>query len=486
MPLSPRTLRITYGGLTVGSSSAYQIHRKYREQIGYEQSNVEFDFLVVGSNAAQFATRIGDVESTFRTPRLDLTVANGVNTWLSLTHTTNTGFDSDPVIIKREEIADTQLTRLYGVRINFGMPANNVGTSGRRWSTVNVAFSPSRRRTVTISGAYTAIGGTLARAGYNAAIAAYATSVLSALGGTYELAEEPTTEINSTDRVINFTRIYDEIIFSQGGATDSPSIVRQHLRIARRRDAPGDSPGPAGGVRRLLTIDVTYSCWVDKDVTQALEALWDDTIRPWIVTTVRDRLSLASVAITMERPEWHYDDNQINASMTLVGGTDLGILQYTCTVEDDRLPGVVLVPVWFPDPLAKYDYQGPETWRRTITCIARVFGLFAPSSFSPRLGHGGGFRIMQHKIAHTPVRLGLPPDEFDVTDINETVVIEFFHKPTTATVGGASNQTSASAGDPAGAEALATAAADAVAGGPEGGEAGGQQTNPPGEAGGTE
>lgn len=477
MPLAPRTLRITYGSFTVGSSSVYQIHKKYREQIGYEASNVEFDFLVVGSSAAQFATRIAAVEAAFRTPRLDLAIANGSNTWLSLTHTTNTGFDSDPVVIKREDPADSHLTRIYTVRINFGMPADNVGTSGRRWHTVNVAFSPSRRRTVTITGVYTAIGGTLSRAQYNANIAAFAASVLTALGGTYELAEEPITQVNSTDRVINFTRIYDEVKFSQAGAvTDDARLVRQQLRVTRRRDAPGDSVPPSGQVRRLLTLDVSYSAWVDFDVSTDLEGLWDDTIKPWILTTVQSRLGLAAVAITMERPEWNYDDNQINASMTLLAATDLGIFSYSVTTEDDRLPGVVLTGVWLA-PLSKYPYQGPETWRRTITIQAEVFGTSAPSSFKPRLGHGSGYRIMQHKIGHKPKRYGVEPNTIDVTELTETIVIEFFDTPSTITVGGGGRgggDSAASGIQSADAEGLAQAVAGAQQSSP-----GGQQINIP-------
>ena len=89
------------------------------------------------------------------------------------------------------------------------MPADNAPTVGIRESSVNIAYSPARKRQVTFTGVGTAISGTDARAQYESIISTYCTGILATFGGTYELGEEPLTQMDYEDKTISFTRVYD-------------------------------------------------------------------------------------------------------------------------------------------------------------------------------------------------------------------------------------------------------------------------------------
>lgn len=458
MPAVTRELKITYGTLVVGGTTDRLIDSYIQHDKGYVTSSVEFSFVITAATAAAFKTEIDLVELALRTPRSDFKVELGVELLLDLTHSTNRGFNANPTILKRESIADTGRSRRYTARIEFGMPADNVGTSGRRDSTVNVAYSPSRRRRVTISGVYTALPtATAARAAYEAAIAAYATAVLSALTGTYELAEEPTSEADDQNKTLTFTRVYDELIFSQAGAADDTAIVRQSLKIARQKVGPGDSPTAT----RLVILQATYECWIDKNITQDLTGKYASPIRGFIVTQAQSVLGGGSVALVDERPEFDFDDNRISVTMTLMGQAASGILEHRVTTEDSDQFGVVLVPAWTGDPLSKYRYDGAATKQRTKTTVTRVFGNVAgaPNVAAAAIGGGGQgpnqnkpaggqqaagaeappaneltTASMSKRVTRTPLRMGVDEFQFDVTDFETVEVFEFYKPVTTGIV----------------------------------------------------
>ncbi len=433
-PAVARELSVSYGGFVVGGTTDRLLDSQTLNEKGYITSSVEFVFLIQKDDEADFASEISAVEAAFRAPRQDLVITQGAVTTLSLLHGSSSGFDSDPRVIKREDIGNTGRSRRYTVRIEFGMPADNVAVSGLRNSTVNVAFTPARRRTVTFSGTTTAIGGTDARAKHDALIDAFVASRLTAFGGTYELAEEPTTTENSTIKTMEFSRVYEEIIFNQVSLLDDPEIVRQTLSMRRRKVAPGDSPG----ANRLIEIDVSYSCWLDKEITQALVKKWDDAIKPFILQEVSSQLGFAFIAVTDESPDFDFVENRITATMVIMASDGSKIIEDRITTKDTQLPGAVVVPAWTGDPLQKYLYQGPETRQRTITRVVKVLGHIEPSP--PLKGGGGGpftsdlvAIVIQDEVEHTKLTMGLSPDQFDITEVTAVRTLEFFKPITTKT-----------------------------------------------------
>jgi len=443
MPAVTRELKITYGSYVVGGSTDKLIDGYINLTKNFSESSVEFDFVITAASEAAFKTAIDAAELAFRTPFQNLTVEQGAVTLLDLSHSTDTGFNSEPKILKRQDDLNTGRSRKYTVEITFGMPADaGVPEEGIRNSSTNVAYLPSRKRQVTISGIATAISGTASRAKYEAIIDAFAASILTALGGTYELAEEPSTDSDYADKEINFSRVYDEIIYSQ--ANNPTAIVRMIFKVTRGRMAPGDFPSP--GAERLVALDATFDCWIDKNVTVDLEGTWT-SIRNWIYGKMDSAFSGGSLAITASTPEFDYTDNRITARVSGLKSTGSNLITMTETEDTSVQTGVVLVPAWNGNPLSKYRYQGPSVWVRTVTTSKRVLGdppvsslnlmglgtlNFSQNLINPVGGGGpqnlpsaqpvGGANNVEEVLVSwrenvTPIRIGMDGNTFMVSDI---------------------------------------------------------------------
>jgi hypothetical protein len=290
--------------------------------------------------------------------------------------------------------------------------------------------------------------------------------------------------------VVNFIRIYDELIFAQaGGATDSPSIIRQKLIISRAQVAPGDSPtgdspfsstdssgsnsggrtwnvgfnsqggtvyagslntgtvfgsfsgsrgsgssvSSSGNVNRLLEIEASYECWIDNTVTQPtdLESFYS-TIQEFMIDQIKSILNVKSVAITQDRPTFDLDDNRITSSITAVAATTSGLVEYSQEVEDISDPGIVLVPAWTGNGLSKFAYKGPKTLRQTITEKALYFGGggFAPGSPRGALGNPAGNegKMAERvlRVRRRPVQMGVGANTIDLMDCTRVTEREFY------------------------------------------------------------
>src|SRR3990167_832125 len=426
-----RELTIAYGSFSVGGSTARLLDGVTFLEESFESASVEYTFVITGSTEALFQDEIVATEAAFRTPRQNLTITLGSETLKGYSHASNTGFDANPRITKRGDVADTSRSRRYTVRIEFGLPADNISTSGRRSSQVNVSYSPARRRTVRVTGTYTALSGNSARAQYEAAIAAYTTSVLDALGGTYKLAEEPITEANDTNKIIEFERVFEEIIFTGIGSSDA-NLRREALRISRRIEAPGDTPI----AERLVTLQIEYEAWFDNTATTDLVSEWE-TLRDSIIEHARTTLGGGSIAIVDENPQFDRVENKISASLTVLGSTRSGVVEYKQTIEDSIVTGQVLVPVWSGNAFAKFLYQGPGTYQRTVTKTYRAFtGSKEPDLFRAPAPKRGNMKsiLLSEKTTESPLRLGINGFEFDLVEASRIEIHEFYEEPSAALV----------------------------------------------------
>jgi len=408
MPVT-RELQVVYGGVTFGGSTARQIDGWTVVEKDYTTAVFEFSFITSATSAAAFATECTTVEDALRKPRQDLTVTLGASTLLSLKQSDNTGLDANPSIIKQGDIGDTGRSRFYRARIEFGLPANNLNLGFRRFSTVNVDYSPERQRTVTITGTYTANstdGTTGSFATYLANSPTYFSSVLTGIdnAASWERIGEPQVERNETDKVTNFTVVYKEIIFAQSLAgTDDSALVDPTFTITRNRIAPGDSDassisfgsgsitsgiadfsgGPnhatvvgapptittGSGTLRPTVITVNYTTGIDKTVIVGLQNMidkWTNTIRPFIIAQV-SIAAAGGVVLVEEAP--NFGDlyrNRFSASMTFHNYTG-SILSQRVTVADQTVEGKSLRYVWSGDPFNYYEYTAGKVRIKTIT-----------------------------------------------------------------------------------------------------------------------
>ena len=434
MAVVARELSVTYGSYVVGGAQATRILESFYINEGeYEKGVIEFTFLLRSATLwteAQFSTSVSDAETAFLNPNQAITVTQGSATLTSWSHSSNTGFNARPKITKPGGEADTGRSRRYRVRIEVDLPATPSSTEGRRVTrgSVNVAYSPARRRTVTVVVLYTALSANASRAQYEASIAAYTTTVLNALGGTYKLLEEPTSSADDQDKLIDATRVFEEIIFTKVGSGDA-DVRGEELTISRSQVGPGDTPIAGKTVDRLVTITVTYTAWIDATITTNLTAKWA-ALFPSIVSRIRTILSGGGLAILEATPRYDEVENRIDATVVAQGSTHKGVVEYKETTTDPKAFGLQLVGAWDGQAFSKYVFQGAGTWQRRIVQTFLTFGIrpaFSPASLAPPAGMK---KVeVSDEISISKIRRGFGPHTFNLIEITRTLTLEFYTDP---------------------------------------------------------
>lgn len=432
--LPPREFVINYGGYVVGGDQTAKVLNEIMvvEQ-DYEKGVLEFVFTVEQDTEALFAAECAAAEAAFRKPRQATTVVLGTQTLVSWSQTSNTGMNAFPRIVKWGAKGDSGRARWYRIRIECQLPADNISTSGRRYSFVNVAYSPSRRRTVAISGTYTALTSNSARTQYEAVFDAYATSVLGTLGGTYKKLEEPEGRADDANKLMDFSNTYEEIIYTQIGSGDT-SLRGEQFAVTRHKISPGDSPDGSTPIERLVTMTGVYDVFIDNTLSTDIPGKWD-TIRAKIVTEAQAYLQGGVVVVTEESVTFDPVNNHLHATLTLLGSTGKGVVEYTFTTEDFIVDGNVLVPVLSGVPLMKYKYSGPGTWQRVFTQTYLTMRLSGggPALVSNMLGSdppGGMKRArMSYRESVTPESRGIGNSAFNFKRWTKVTTVEYYIPP---------------------------------------------------------
>lgn len=380
-----RELSISYAGTTISTLLDAQIQTNRESQRG----SVEFTFAVQATTESAFVSACNTVEAAFSKPYQDLVVSQGSQTLVSAKQSTNTGLDPMPSILCRTDDGNTGRSRIYQVRVDFGIPATS-GTPavGLRSARVSVAYDSSRRRTVTIAGVVTASGTNDASAQYTATVQAYCTAAITALGGAYNLVNElraPTM----TAKTLDFSLTYREIKFPEGGASDDPQIKEQLFVISRRSGGArrsqglvgnvgggtGNGTGAGANVLPLVVMEARYTATLDFEVTSDLEGKWSG-LRSWVLGLCTSVFRGGAMALMEERPEYSYDENRIAVTLVLHGVDPQGVnvyeqrIEFTNTLE----PGYIALPAWGGSPYTRAIFQGPATKTRATRIMQESVG----------------------------------------------------------------------------------------------------------------
>lgn len=385
MAIASREIQIDYGSTQIGGAGGTRpIHGAILYQSETGQVVLDCQFYIKQTSAANFTSEADTVEEGFRKINQAVTVTVGGSTMHSWSHTSNTGFSSVAQLRKVPSAANSARSQMYALTISLGLPADTNNSSGRKSSTVEIAYGENRRRTVTISGEYTALSSNSARDQYEASIAAFATAVLNAIdnSASWELRREPSVQnadssVDAADdtegKIVTFRRVYDELIFSQAGASNNDTdIVGQSFRLRRRREVAAHDPSKFVRRRELVTVD--YSCWIDKEQSQALETKWENTIKSWALSQIQSRFSLGALKLNSAQPSYDYDENRVDAVMEVDGTPRGSYIEYALAFRMAYNTGTVLVPVWSVSRFSKLSEPGPSSVVVVITETARYAG----------------------------------------------------------------------------------------------------------------
>lgn len=456
MPAHTRTLSIVYGGTTVGGATDYLIHDKVRIERRYGLTTVSFTVAFGGASSdADFASDVSTLETAFTKPRQRLQILQNGETLLDLDPSVasgaNTGFNARPSISKLGDDGDTGRSRVYEVSIEVDTPSDLTGQNGLTDASIEITYLPSRRRNLTISGEYRALGGNTAEDQYLASIGSYASTIITALTGTWELVDE-NYNYNDTNTIASFSRTYEELAFNQSSSSlNDTNVVQLRLDVARTRVGPGDSV--FGAIYRMTRMIVSVDAWIDTSAD--LKTIWENTLRPYVITRANTLGELASAAVTDENISFDEKDSRISGTISVSGPTQSNLVQARITQSIDESSGLVHTPVWSNERFAAHTFQGPALRVRTTTITKRTVtgGRSGGRAVgSTRLGQTVGARVIYPDVnnattagrrdpvevdlsddinnslgqggwkpvsktrTETPSRIGIPPDTIDILD----------------------------------------------------------------------
>lgn len=380
--------KLTWGTFAVGGTTERLIANVHRIRRDHGSFEVELEVVIRGTSDATFAAACAEMESEFSKRRQAILFEVGSSTIHSFNPAsgTNTGLNSYARIAKPGTPGgDTDRSRVYVITVGCELPSTD--TAGRRDATLVVDYDPAQRRTVTISGVWTAVTTLNATAQYAAQIASYCSSALGALlpAGTFELVSQR-TNADDQDKTLQFQRVYREVGHVTGDTILSDAnIVEASIGFTRDRTQPGDSGG--GGVKRLETITAAFSCYLDKTQSVDLDALYTGTIRPYVKAQFEAQFAPSSYGIVTERPHFVKYANQLNVEITFqaaINATD--VVESIATQRIVESSGVVLTGAWTGGIFDKYADQGIGVRRRLGLRTVMVLGVVGPKT---RVGTGG-------------------------------------------------------------------------------------------------
>ncbi len=350
-----RSLTITYGSLTIGAGTNYHIDGNWRWDVDYRQGRLQATVVVEATSASQLDTRCSALEAAFRTPWQNLSLAMGGTTFLSYSHSGNTGFSGEASIAKSGTQTDTLISREYSITVTVYFPANLSGQLGRRDASISISHSPSDRLTIAFSGEWTALGGDDALEQYEENSKTWATDYLASKFSdrTFELLTDQVTP-DDQDKVARFTMVYQEIIYNQSaGVLNDPELVGEEVSFSVARSTPGDSPpsslasslGLGGGsASRPYGVTAAISASVDKNETTDLDRVWTAKLRPYLLSQVQAATGVGGViAVVDQSYDTDYANNVVSGSLTMVV-TAGGLLSYEVSLAYNELTGTT--PVW--------------------------------------------------------------------------------------------------------------------------------------------
>ena len=446
-----RELKITYGSMVVGGTTDYLIWGPWKlTPYSYGSVSVEFMVLVTSTTESGFAAARAAVENAFRTPRQRLKIELGSSTLRDFDPSTNSGFDAEAEIRDDGPPESTGRSRLYKVRISVKLPADLTGQNGLSESEIELEYSPSGVRTLTVSGTYTATTAPLeARANYEAHFATYVAGKVSGElgGGTFELVRKQATT-GDTNKVCRFRHTYEEVIFAQSvGALDDATLTQPSLNINRREvttpsatseDLPAEAK--AGGSQEKepeitpseFMVDISYDVNVDKSVTN-LYGKWTDTIKPFLLSVLSTYVLGGTSILESVDPGFDPVRNRISARISARVYRGGNLLKFTIRTTDDLDTGTAIIETHGSDPFSAYTYSGKAKLIRTIRRSSLVIGEASDpkltSFFKGRSTPSAGWILLRRTPEREPKFIGLFGGYKDVYQLDETLVMRWVVAP---------------------------------------------------------
>jgi len=431
---------ITYGSRLVGGSSEdYRLHGPHVIERGYETFRLVFDVVVVAESYDDLQALSDALEDDFRKRDQNVVISLDGATWTYTSGTTVLNTRST-ITKSGDPLTDRGFSRAYTVSIEGDLPAEESSNNGLREMSVNVIYEAGQQKVVTMSGAYTAVAGPpaqLASVQYLDAtngFAPNAATILTAIDGsaTFErVAREFSRDRN--DHTCQFREQYVQLLADQSLSGTDDSTIRDHkLVFTDTSQHPGDS-GP--GVFRFRRVIATYDCAVDIGQTTDLQAVYNNTVHPYIVSRFRSTFIPTTFAVEDKRVSYDETTKRLSVSLQLIyqaaGGSAVVETSESVAYRESRT--IDYTPVHDGDQLAMYADPGWATVERVKSRTTIFLGALQPKSRikdNPAVA-SNGWNLVQNTSQSRVDWIGDPEveDQIQVTVLTETEVERFHQRP---------------------------------------------------------
>jgi len=462
----PNKFEISYGDITVGGTTDYQLHGPYVLDKSFDQLRLVFDVIVTAESYADLKTVSEQLEDAFRAR-----LTNGEELVISLDGSKWTYTAGESLLRPRSSIVksgnpdtDRALSRAYTVTISGELPADAAVDNGLRDIELQVELSPSRQQTVTMRGVYTATDSGDAVANYETNADGVASSYLSAIDSqaTWELVAESYSLDREKDNsgpashLCTFTRQYVQLLFNQSQSLlDDPQIRDHRVTFTDTSSYPGDGQED---VFRLHRVMANYDCGIDIEQTQDIKSVYENKVRPHLLALFESNFEPQVFAVEDERTSYDHTGNRMAVAMQMVfqpsGGSAIVEVSQSVAIRESRT--IDYTPLHEDDELAYEVDLGwailERIWQRTAIAIgsespslritgrpsSRVVGGFigpVATLQGPDTRDGTqlvreGWNIIASTSQVTPQWIGNPDDEqIQVSVLTENVTERYSRRP---------------------------------------------------------
>lgn len=467
----PNPITITLDGFAVGGTSFYQLNGPHVLDKSYTELRVVFDVIVTGEDQDELADRCNALEEAFRKrlqPGETLTIKLADYVW-AYTNGGNAHTVESAISKTGNPETDGGVARSYTVSITAGLAADDPADSGLQQLRVDVELTPSRQHVVTMQGRYTATTAGTALENYQGEADAVAAGYLSLLkpSATFELEDENFqldrmgAGTSPQPHVCDFTRQYVELLADQALALRDDPQLRDH-RITVTQQANFAAPNAESGAVPLRRAVLTYDAAVDITLTQDLQAVYEDKIRPYLVEYFRANFNPTVVAVEDERASFDETANRLAVTLQFVftGPGDSGILEVSSSLAYREQRTLDYTYLHDANELAAIADRGflmmERVWNRTAVVagtaspnwrLARndsgdmtrsIGGVSGPDTRNGSNVNRSGWNMISNTSQVSPGFIGQPgTDEvITISTIQETVVERYNRAPDEGEVGG--------------------------------------------------
>lgn len=369
---------ITYGALAVGGSSqTLLLHGPYVIDRSSAKLRLVFEVVVVATSYATLNSLSASVESAFSARDVNLVINLGGST---TTYTSGSNILNVVGSCAKSGNSDSDrgYSRAYSVIIEGDLPADD--QEGIRQFETSIDYSPSRQRTVSMRGLYTAVADVgSASAAYAADIDETAAAILSSIdsGASWELVHEEENR-DRNDHSMQFMRQYVELLDEQvAGTLDDPRIRDHRVSFTDLSQHPGDS---TPGIYRLRRVVANYDCAVDIDNATDPKAVFADAVMPHLIALFQANFHPQVFGVEDYRVGVSRTSSRISAAVTFVyqraeGQATVEVSESVTTRETRTID---YTPVHDGNPLAAYADEGWTVRERIFTRTAIVVGDESP------------------------------------------------------------------------------------------------------------